>query len=152
MKRTVVLLAVVLAVAIFGLLQAQTVQETATPPETESDGIFIHLTAGPEDPHRVLMALQMAAIMADSLDVLVYADIEGVHCFLKDSPDLTYSHFPPLHTQIKALIEHQVPVMVCPGCLKAAGKSPEDLMAGIQVANKAGFFQFTDGRILTLDY
>jgi hypothetical protein len=36
--------------------------------------------------------------------------------------------------------------------LEAAGKSAEDLMEGIQVANKEAFFDFTDGRILTLDY
>jgi hypothetical protein len=42
--------------------------------------------------------------------------------------------------------------MACPGCLKAAGKSPADLAPGILVADKARFFSFTKGRILTLDY
>jgi hypothetical protein len=42
--------------------------------------------------------------------------------------------------------------MACPGCLKAAGKTAADLAPGIQVADKAAFFGFTKGRILTLDY
>jgi hypothetical protein len=42
--------------------------------------------------------------------------------------------------------------MACPGCLKAAGKSPEDLAPGIEVADKERFFSFTKGRIITLDY
>jgi hypothetical protein len=42
--------------------------------------------------------------------------------------------------------------MACPGCLKAAGKSPADLAPGILVADKARFFSFTKGRILALDY
>jgi hypothetical protein len=42
--------------------------------------------------------------------------------------------------------------MACPGCLKAAGKTPADLAAGIQVANKDKFFSFTSGRVITLDY
>jgi hypothetical protein len=42
--------------------------------------------------------------------------------------------------------------MACPGCLKAAGKTPADLAAGVRVADKAEFLSFTSGRILTLDY
>jgi len=42
--------------------------------------------------------------------------------------------------------------MACPGCLKAAGKTGDDLTAGVQIADKARFFTFTKGRILILDY
>ena len=77
------------------------------------DGIFIHISHGPEDAHRVLMALNMANLMSETKDVLVYFDIKGV---------------------------------------EVAGRTPEDLMPGIQVADKDGFFNFTKGRILTIDY
>ena len=119
---------------------------------TTREGIFIHISHGSEDPHRVLMALNMAVIMAKDRDVLLYFDIKGVEVLLKESADLSYSHFPSSHTQIKTLLEKNVPIVACPGCLKAAGKSPEDLMPGIAVANKEQFFNFTGGRILTLDY
>ena len=122
---------------------------TATSPR---DGIFIHVSHGSENPHRVLMALNMAVIMAEDRDVLLYFDIKGVEVLLKESADLSYSHFPSSHTQIKTLLEKKIPIVACPGCLKAAGKSPEDLMPGIAVANKDQFFNFTSGRILTLDY
>jgi predicted peroxiredoxin len=118
-----------------------------------SDGVFIHITSGPENPHRVLMALQMATLMVEGgRDVLVYADIEGVRCFLTDSEDLQFKEFLSSQTQIASLIESGVPIMVCPGCLKAAEKGPEDLMAGVDLATKEAFFDFTGGRILTLDY
>ena len=116
------------------------------------DGIFIHVSHGNDDPHRVLMALNMAVIMAEDRDVLMYFDIKGIEVVLKDSPDMTYSHFPSSHTQIKKLLEKEIVIFACPGCLKAAGKTPEDLMPGIAVADKNGFFNFTQGRILTLDY
>ena len=116
------------------------------------DGVFIHLTAGPKDAHRVLMALQMANIMADSQDVLVYCDIHAIEVLLKDAPDISYSHFPSSHKALKSLLDKKATVMACPGCLKAAGKKPEDLREGVQVANKETFFNFTKGRILTLDY
>ena len=116
------------------------------------DGVFVHISHGSDDPHRLLMALNMAKIMADDHDVLVYLDIKGVDAVLKDSPDITYSHFPSSRTQFSALLEQGVTLMVCPGCLKAAGKSREDVADGIQIADKNAFFDFTKGRILTLDY
>jgi len=123
--------------------------ETDTPAR---DGIFIHVTAGPENPHRVLMALQMAVLMSGERDVMLYFDIEGVHVLLKDAPDLNFSHFPSSHTQIGTLLAKGVIIAACPGCLKAAGKTADDLMDGVRVADKNDFFGFTDGRILTVDY
>ncbi|MDY6870171.1 MAG: DsrE family protein [Actinomycetota bacterium] len=116
------------------------------------DGVFIHISHGPEDPHRVLMALNMARIMSDDRDVLVYFDITGVNVVLADSPDLTFAQFPSSKTQIAALLDKGVPLMACPACLTAAGKSSADLAPGIQLADRNTFFSFTAGRILTLDY
>lgn len=50
------------------------------------------------------------------------------------------------------LIEMGITIFACPGCLKAAGKTPADLMPGVKVADEDAFFSFTKGRILTLDY
>lgn len=119
---------------------------------TGNDGIFVHISHGYDDPHRVSMGLSMAVMMAEDKDVAVYIDITGVNFVLKDSEDITYSHFASAHTSIKKLIDMGVPVMVCPGCLKAAGKAAEDVMEGVKIADKKKFFDFTDGRILTIDY
>lgn len=121
-------------------------------PKPEKDGIFIHVSRGPENPHRVLMALNMALIMSETKDMVMYFDIKGVLVLLKDAENLTYSHFPGSHEQIKKLLAKGITIMACPGCLKAAGKSPKDLMPGIKLADKNKFFNFTKGRILTLDY
>ena len=117
-----------------------------------NDGVFIHISSGVNDPHRVLMALNMAVLMSEDKDVVLYFDIEGIGVVLKDSEDIEYSHFPSSHTQIKTLLDKGVKIMACPGCLKAAGKTGEDLMEGIHVADKETFFNFTQGRILTIDY
>jgi predicted peroxiredoxin len=120
--------------------------------EAPRDGVFIHISHGADDAHRLLMALNMAVMMAEDHDVLVYFDIKAVNVVLKDSADVTFSHFPSSKTQISALLEKKVILMACPGCLKTAGKAKEDLANGIQVADKKKFFSFTKGRILTLDY
>ncbi len=116
------------------------------------DGVFVHISSGPDAPHRLLMALNMASMMAREHDVLVYFDIDAVHAVLKDSPEVSYAHFPTLHTQLSALQDIGVTLMACPGCLKAAGKTADDLADGIQLADRSQFFSFTKGRILTLDY
>jgi predicted peroxiredoxin len=116
------------------------------------DGAFIHITSGPENPHAVLMGLQMASIMSADHDVLVYVDLDGVDFALRDGRDITYPGFESSRTQVTALRNKNVPLFVCPGCLKAAGKRPEDLAADFKIADKNAFFNFTNGRILTIDY
>ena len=116
------------------------------------DGMIVHVTRGTDDPHRVLMALNMARMMSADHPVLVYFDIKGVEVVLKDAVDITHPAFPSSKEQCSALIEQGVTLMACPGCLKAAGKTPADLAPGVQVAEKDKLFSFTTGRIIVLDY
>ena len=139
------LLIVFVAALMFSVLPVNA--QTAT-----RDGAFIHLTHGADDPHRVLMALRMAEMMSEDKDVLVYFDIKAVEVVLKDAPDVQFKDFPTAQAQIKKLGERKVTLMACPGCLKAAGKTVADLAPGIQIADKNIFFNFTKGRILSLDY
>jgi len=116
------------------------------------DGVFIHIKEGYNDPHKVLMALKMATLMANDKDVIVYMDIHAVELLVKGAKDLTFADFESAHTYIKELTGKGIGIYACPTCLKIAGYNPEDLMDGIQVAQKDKFFSFTEGRILTLDY
>lgn len=107
---------------------------------------------GSDDPHRVVMALRMATMMADDKDVLVYCDIKGIEAVLKDSKDITYPTFPSAKTSLTELLNKKVQIYACPGCMKAAGKTQNDLTPGVTLAEKEKFFGFTKGRILSLDY
>ena len=124
----------------------------ATATQPARDGLFIHITEGYEDPHRVLMPLKMATMMAADKDVMVYMDIHAVELLVKDAEDLNFEDFESAHTYIKQLADKGVGVYACPTCLKIAGFQPTDLMEGVQPAEKDAFFNFTEGRILTLDY
>lgn len=116
------------------------------------DGVFIHVTESYADPHRLLMPLKMATIMADNKDVLVYMDIHAVEVLVNGAEDITMEGFDSAKTYIKILLEKGVNIYACPTCLKVAGFNPEDLAEGIQVAQKDKFFDFTKGKIITLDY
>jgi predicted peroxiredoxin len=122
------------------------------PANPVKDGIFIHITECYNDPHRVLMPLKMATMMAEDKDVIVYLDIHAVQLLVKGAKDMQFADFESAHTYIKRLIDKKVGVYACPTCLKIAGFKPEDLMDGVQVAQKDKFFNFTKGRIITLDY
>ena len=116
------------------------------------DGIFLHISSGYDNPHKVLMALKMAVMMTMDKDVLVYFDIKGVDLLLKTSKEMKFGDFPTLYELLDQLAEKKVIMMACPTCMKVAGYKPEDLRPGVIIAEKDKFFDFTKGRIVTLDY
>lgn len=120
--------------------------------EPVRDGIFIHITESYNDPHKVLMPLKMATLMADDKDVLVYMDIHAVEILVKNAKELKMDGFESAQTYINELVAKKVGIYACPTCLKIAGFTPEDLLPGVQTAQKDKFFNFTKGRILALDY
>lgn len=134
------------------LITALLMGSGTAPAAEKRDGVFLHITHGEQDAHRVLMALNMAAMWAVDHPVLVYFDIKGIEVVLKDSKDITFAHFPSSKTALADLLKKDAVIMACPGCLKAAGKTAADLAPGIKVADKSQFFGFTEGRIITLDY
>ena len=154
MRRT--LSPVAAAVVLFSALALCFTCVQVSPPEPAEgaarDGVLLHVSHGPEDPHRVLMALRMAEIMAEDHDVLMYFDIRGVYVVLEDAPDLEREPFASSRTAIPKLLEAGVRIVACPSCLEVAEKTPDDLMDGVETATKEAFFDFTDGRILSLDY
>ncbi len=119
---------------------------------TVREGVFVHITKGAEDPHAVLMGLQMARLMSADRDVLVYFDLRGVEVVLQGGRDITHQAFKSSGTQLNELLNKGVPLYACPGCLRAAGRTPADLRPGVQVADKDAFFSFTPGRVLSIDY
>lgn len=136
-----------------GILMTSCVKTTVeSPSEPETDGVFIHISEGYNDAHKALMPLKMATIMADDKDVLIYMDIDAVHLLAKGSEDLTHEGFESAHSYIKQLLDREVGIYACPACMAVAGMDADDLMEGIQTAQKEKFFNFTKGRIITLDY
>jgi predicted peroxiredoxin len=121
-------------------------------PEPKTDGAFIHISKGSADTHTVLMALMLADKFSTSNDVLVFFDRDGIEMVTKDAPNLEMEPFDSSDDIFKRLVDLNVTILACPACMKVAGVEEEDLREGVQVAEKEQFFDFTEGRILTLDY
>lgn len=125
---------------------------TMQPQPQGTDGIFVHITSGPEDAHRAMMGLHMAKMMSEDRPVLVYCDIDAVSLLTKDAEAIEMEPFGSSKDILEELIERDVTIMACPGCLKKAGYRPADLKDGIDMAEKDEFFEFTNGRVITIDY
>lgn len=122
-------------------------------PQKAKEGMFVHLSAGPDSPQRVLMALTMAQIMAkEGRDVLVYCDIHAVKLLVKDAPNVETGAYKNSHDLLAQLLEMKVPVRACPTCMKNAGITRDDLRPGIGVAHADEFFSFSSGRTLSISY
>jgi len=162
MKKTAFLL--LITVGILSACTNKSKQETPNPNvmdmkhdhvlvvDTIREGVFIHISHSYDDPHRAVMPLKMATMMAMDKDVLVYLDIKGIEVVLKNAKDIKYPTFPSAQESLKLLIDKGITVLACPGCMKAAGKTADDLIPGVKMAEKDAFFNFTKGRIITLDY
>lgn len=148
--RPAILTVLLLSIVLLGCSAA-----TPPPAAAESpvrDGALIHISSGSAAPHRALMGLSMAATMSESRDVLVYCDIQAIDLVLKDSQVVVMEPFRSSDEILAKLLEKGVTVMACPSCLAKAGKTEADLKPGIRLAEADAFFNFTKGRIVTLDY
>ena len=144
--KTAFILVVAVALAGLGF-------KNATPEEpAKKDGIFIHVSSGYDNPHKVVMALTLAEKFTETHDVMVFFDIKGVEVLTADAEAITMENFTSSKVALENLIASGATVAACPMCMKKAGINLTDLMPGIEVAQKEKFFDFTEGRILSIDY
>ena len=150
MKKVFALLLVPLLMS--SCIRVNTEGEIATESKALTDGAFIHISKGSADTHDVLMALMLADKFSTSNDVLVFFNKEGIEMVTRDAPNLEMEPFDPSDEIFARLVELDVTILACPACMKVAGMEEKDLREGVQMAEKEQFFDFTEGRILTLDY
>lgn len=150
MKKVIALL--LLPLLISACIRVNPEIEPEEKSNAKTDGAFIHISKGSADTHDVLMALMLADKFSTSNDVLVFFDKEGIEMVTKDAPNLEMEPFDASDEIFKRLVELDVTILACPACMKVAGMEEGDLREGVQMAEKEQFFDFTEGRILTLDY
>lgn len=152
MKKIALILVVALVAFSCIRVNEPPVSKIHVPIVADKDGIFIHVKQGPDNEHEVLMALSLATKFADDYDVLMYFDIDGIKMVTKDAPNLEMEPFGSSDELFDKLVNEGVTIFACPGCMKVEGVEASDLRSGVSVAEKDEFFDFTDGRILSIDY
>ncbi len=116
------------------------------------DGLFVHVKKGADNPHEVLMALSMADKFSTDHNVLIYFDIDGIEMVTSDAPNLVMEPFGSSDELFAKLVNAGVTIYACPGCMEVHGVKASDLRSAVSPAVKEKFFDFTDGRILSVDY
>jgi len=150
MKKVLAILLIPLLAA--ACLRVNSEGESYPEPEAKTDGAFIHISKGAADTHDVLMALMLADKFSTSNDVLVFFDKEGIEMVTRNAPNLEMDPFDASDDIFKRLIENGATILACPACMQVSGVEEGDLREGVKIAEKEMFFDFTEGRILSLDY
>jgi predicted peroxiredoxin len=150
MKKLIVLFLVPLFMA--ACIRVDQAPEAQVNTEKPTDGAFIHISKGSEDAHAVLMAMMLADKFSTSNDVLLFFDKQGIEMVVNGAPDLQMEPFDGSDVIFERLLDRDVEILACPACLQKAGYEEGDLRDGVKIAEKERFFDFTEGRILTLDY
>jgi predicted peroxiredoxin len=150
MKKTIAFFLMPLLFA--ACIRVDQAPDTSDSDEKPADGVFLHVSKGSDDTHAVEMALMLADKFSTSNDVLLFFDQKGIEMVVKGAPNLEMDPFDGSDEVFDRLLDHDVEILACPACLQAAGYTEDDLRRGVKIAEKEHFFDFTEGRILTLDY
>ena len=148
MKTKIILIMLITAGAIAGFSLKKNSESIAG----SKEGIFLHVSSGYDNPQKVAMALTLAEKFTESHDVMVFFDIKGVEILKKDSKPISMEHYTSSNEALNNLLAKGARIAACPMCLKKAGIKESELLDGIKVAKKEMFFDFTEGRILSMDY
>ena len=147
-KALLLLLVPLLAASCVRVEQAPAVADE----EKKTDGVFIHISKGADNAHEVLMGLMLADKFSTSNDVLVFFDIDGIEMVVDGAPNLEMDPFDNSDEIFRRLVDRDVTILACPACMEVSGYSSNDLRDGVRLAEKEKFLDFTEGRILTIDY
>jgi predicted peroxiredoxin len=150
MKKAFALLLIPILAA--ACIRVDNASEPDAEQEKKTDGVFIHISKGAEDSHDVLMALMLADKFSTTNDVLVFFDKDGIDMVVEGAPNLEMDPFDSSDAIFERLVNRGIQILACPACMKIAGVEKEDLRNGVTLAEKERFLDFTEGRILTLDY
>ena len=114
-----------------------TTTSTTVPAPALSNVLYINLQSGREDLHRVNMAFQMArGQRALGRPVTMFFNINAPELATTSLTEaLKWRDNDPIKTQLAALIESGVKILVCPTCSADQGVTADQLVSGARMAN-----------------
>jgi predicted peroxiredoxin len=115
----------------------------AKPIDLGAPTMFFNITSGPDQTHRVTMALQLANhALAAKRRVVLFLNVEGVQLAKKDlDPKLAF-HAKPVKELIASVIKKGAEVHVCPHCIAALKIDKTMLIDKAKVTSRSALFAF----------
>lgn len=115
--------------------------------------MFFNITSGPDDPHPVTMALQLAGhALDDGRDVLLFFNVRGVHIPTTQLSDTLAFGDRPIKELLADLMARGAEVHVCPHCMAALEVNETDLIEGAQVTTRDLLFAHLTGNTAVFTY
>lgn len=153
MKTCALLIVTCGMIVLTGCAAEQKGDRTIAPCEAGSATVVFNITSGPDHPHPVTMALQLAGhALDDDRRVVLFFNVKGVAIPTKQlSPALAY-HDKPIKGLLAKLMERGAIVLVCPHCMKAESIAADQLVEGAQVADREKLFGRIGGNTVVFTY
>jgi len=115
--------------------------------------ILFNITSGPDDPHPVTMALQLAGhALDDGRSVLLFFNVRGVRIPTTQLSDTLAFGDRPIKEMLVDLMARGAEVQVCPHCMAALGVEETDLIPGAVVTNRDLLFSHLHGNTAVFSY
>ncbi|MFN4262502.1 MAG: DsrE family protein [Thioalkalivibrionaceae bacterium] len=102
---------------------------------------IVAVSAGTDDPTRASLGMIAAKVAKDQgHDVTVWLQGEAVHIARQSVYDKIVGHnMPPMKNMVDALVEAQVPFLVCEACGRGRGIAESDLLPNARYAGMGDY-------------
>jgi predicted peroxiredoxin len=114
----------------------------------------VNLTAGPQQTHRVWMALRLAEHLVESgRAVIVFLNVDAAPlASRKLGEDVGLAGKPPLREMVAMLSKKGVTILVCPECAELTGVAEADLVPGAKMATRESLLGPLDDSAVVFSY
>ena len=111
------------------------------PSATNRHTVVFNITSGSDDSHPVTMAMQLAGhALDDGRNVVLFFNVKGVQVAVKGVPLMGYRQTWLVADKLAELQKRGAVVLVCPHCMKVESIAADDLVDGVQVADRKKLF------------
>lgn len=123
----------------------------AAAPSENAKVLVVNLTSGEEDLHATQMALNLAGHgLDDGRRVIVFLNVKGAALAAADlGDDVRFEDRPPIREQLKTLIGRGANVLVCPYCAKVMKVADDNILPGIEKADREKLLGQLDDVVFT---
>jgi len=142
-----------LALAVFIVVACAAPASSDGAVSSDPPTMFFNITSGPDNPHPVTMALQLAGhSLDDGREVVLFFNVQGVHVPTNELSETLAFGDEPIKMMLAGLIERGAHVHVCPHCMAALEVEEADLVEGAQVTTRESLFAHVHSNTTVFTY
>ncbi|KAB2912757.1 MAG: hypothetical protein F9K29_17945 [Hyphomicrobiaceae bacterium] len=116
-----------------------------------SNKVLVNCSHGKDDVERATVAFIVASAASTTGETAMFLTAHAVGLATKGGADgVQADKYPPIKQLIDAIVENGGKLWVCPACASARGITPDQLIAGAEIAGAARTIGFVNDGARTL--